>query len=314
MFLRRWLLFGLARGVKSRLVNIRFSNTQRSEFASHITIGSGISLATLRNRESEERFMGHPLLDLTNKTAVVIGGTSGIGLALARGLAQAGANVVPTGRRDEQVRAAAAEVVALGRRSLAETCDVTDNGSIERLLQSTCSEFGSVEILVNCAGRTKRMPTLDFPEAEWKTILETNLYGTLRACRVFGRHMIEKRYGRIINVGSLSSFVGLFEVAAYGASKSAVASLTKTLAIEWAASGVCVNALVPGVLRTNLNAALLDGTERGREFLMRTPMRRFGKIEELAGAAVFLASDAASFVTGHLLVVDGGILASGVNQ
>jgi len=158
------------------------------------------------------------------------------------------------------------------------------------------------------------MPTLDFPEAEWNAIMETNLYGTLRACRVFGRHMIEKRYGRIINIGSLSSFVGLFEVAAYGASKSAVASLTKTLAIEWAASGVCVNALVPGVLRTNLNAALLDGTERGREFLMRTPMRRFGKIEELAGAAVFLASDAASFLTGHLLVVDGGILASGVNQ
>ncbi|PYU65127.1 MAG: 2-deoxy-D-gluconate 3-dehydrogenase [Acidobacteria bacterium] len=187
---------------------------------------------------------------------------------------------------------------------MAQTCDVTDNGSIERLLQSTCSEFGSVEILVNCAGRTKRMPTLDFPEAEWKTILETNLYGTLRACRVFGRHMMEKRYGRIINVGSLSSFVGLFEVAAYG----------ETLAIEWATSGVCVNALVPGVLRTDLNAALLDGTERGREFLMRTPMRRFGKIEELAGAAVFLASDAASFVTGHLLVVDGGILASGVNQ
>src|SRR6267378_4115140 len=264
--------------------------------------------------KSEEYFMGHPLLDLKNKTAVVIGGTSGIGLALTRGLAQAGANVVPTGRRDEQVRSAAAEVVALGRRSLVQTCDVTDNASLERLLKSVCGEFGGVQILVNCAGRTKRTPTLEVPEDDWNAILETNLTGTLRACRVFGRHMIEKRYGRIINIGSLSSFVGLFEVAAYGASKAAVASLTKTLAIEWATSGVCVNALVPGVLRTNLNAALLDGTERGREFLMRTPMRRFGKIEELAGAAVFLASDAASFVTGHLLVVDGGILASGVNQ
>ena len=258
--------------------------------------------------------MGHPLLDLTNKTAVVIGGTSGIGLALTRGLAQAGANVVPTGRREEQVRSAAAEVVALGRRSLAQTCDVTQNDSIERLLQRVTSEFGSVQILVNCAGRTKRMPTLEFPESEWDAIFETNLKGTLRACRVFGRHMIEKRYGRIINIGSLSSFVGLYEVAAYGASKAAVASLTKSLAIEWAMSGVCVNALVPGVLRTDLNAALLDGTERGREFLLRTPMRRFGKLDELAGAAVFLASDAASFVTGHLLVVDGGILASGVNQ
>jgi NAD(P)-dependent dehydrogenase (short-subunit alcohol dehydrogenase family) len=264
--------------------------------------------------KSEEYFMGHPLLDLKNKTAVVIGGTSGIGLALTRGLAQAGADVVPTGRRAEQVRNAADEVVALGRRSFVQTCDVTDNASLERLLQSVCNEFSSVQILVNCAGRTKRMPTLDFPESEWDAIFETNLKGTLRACRVFGRHMIEKRYGRIINIGSLSSFVGLHEVAAYGASKAGVASLTKTLAIEWARSGVCVNALVPGVLRTDLNAALLDGTERGREFLLRTPMKRFGQLEELAGAAVFLASDAASFVTGHLLVVDGGIMASGVNQ
>ena len=258
--------------------------------------------------------MGHPLLDLKNKTAVVIGGTSGIGLALTRGLAQAGAEVVPTGRRAEQVRNAADEVVALGRRSFVQTCDVTDNPSLERLLQSVCNEFGSVQILVNCAGRTKRMPTLEFPESEWDAIFETNLKGTLRACRVFGRHMIEKGYGRIINIGSLSSFVGLHEVAAYGASKAGVASLTKTLAIEWARSGVCVNALVPGVLRTDLNAALLDGTERGREFLLRTPMKRFGQLDELAGAAVFLASDAASFVTGHLLVVDGGIMASGVNQ
>jgi NAD(P)-dependent dehydrogenase (short-subunit alcohol dehydrogenase family) len=258
--------------------------------------------------------MGHPLLDLTNKTAVVIGGTSGIGLALTKALAQAGADVVPSGRRSLHVTAAASAVEALGRRSLAQTCDVTDNASIEKLLQTVCAEFGSVQILVNCAGRTKKMPTLEFPDSDWEAIMETNLNGTLRACRVFGKHMIEQRYGRIINIASLSSFVGLYQVAAYGASKAAVASLTKSLAVEWATSGVCVNALVPGVLRTELNAALLDGTERGREFLLRTPMRRFGKIDELAGAGVFLASDAASFVTGHLLVVDGGILASGVNQ
>src|SRR5207249_3106039 len=246
--------------------------------------------------------MGHPLLDLTNKTAVVIGGTSGIGLALARGLAQAGANVVGTGRREELVKKVAAEIVALGRRSLAQACDVTDNTSVERLLQSACKEFRSVQILVNCAGRTKKMSTLEFPESEWNAIIETNLTGTLRACRVFGRHMIEQRYGRIINICSLSSFVGLFEVTAYAASKSAVASLTKSLAVEWAMHGVCVNALVPGVLRTKLNATLLDGTARGKEFLLRTPMRRFGNVDELGGAAVFLASDAASFVTGHLLV------------
>lgn len=258
--------------------------------------------------------MGYPQLDLAKKTAVVIGGTSGIGLTIARGLAQAGADVVATGRREEQVRSAAGEIEAIGRRSLAQTCDVTDNASIERLLAAVCAKFGSAEILVNSAGRTKRMPTMDFPETEWNAILETNLNGTLRACKVFGRHMIERRYGRIINIASLSSFVSLFEVAAYSASKAAVASLTKSLAIEWATSGVCVNAIAPGVYRTDLNAALLDGTERGKEYLLRTPMRRFGKLEELTGAAIFLASESASFVTGHVLAVDGGFLASGVNQ
>jgi NAD(P)-dependent dehydrogenase (short-subunit alcohol dehydrogenase family) len=258
--------------------------------------------------------MGYPLLELTNKTAVVIGGGSGIGLAIAKGLAQAGANVIPSGRRPEHVRAAASAVEALGRRSLVQTCDVSDNASLENLLRVACAEFGNVEILVNSAGWTKRKPTLDVPESEWDAILETNLNGTMRACRVFGRHMIERRYGRIINIGSLASFVGLYEVAAYCASKGAVAMLTRALAVEWAQSGVCVNAIAPGVVRTDLNAALLDGTDRGREFLLRTPMRRFGKVDELAGAAVFLASEAASFVTGHMLAVDGGFLASGVNQ
>ncbi|HYL85527.1 MAG TPA: glucose 1-dehydrogenase [Candidatus Angelobacter sp.] len=258
--------------------------------------------------------MGHPQLDLSNKTAVVTGGSSGIGLALSKGLAEAGANVVPTSRREELVRAAAEQVRAMGRRSLVCPCDATDTKQLERLRDAVLAEFGSVQILVNCAGRTKRMPTLEFPEAEWNAILETNLNGTLRACKVFGAHMIERKYGRIINIASLSSFVAAFEVTAYSASKAAVVALTRQLAIEWAMKGVNVNAICPGVFRTDLNSALLDGTDRGKEFLMRTPMKRFGKVEELVGAAVFLASDAASFVTGHTLVVDGGFLASGVNQ
>jgi NAD(P)-dependent dehydrogenase (short-subunit alcohol dehydrogenase family) len=258
--------------------------------------------------------MGYPALDLTSKTAVVIGGTSGIGLTIVKGLAQAGANVVPTGRRTELVESAAAAIKKSGGKTLAIPSDVTDRASLEALLRAAVAEFGAVDILVNSAGTTKRTPTLDVSESEWNNILETNLNGTLRACQIFGRHMIERQRGRIINIASLSSFVALYEVAAYSASKAGVASLTKSLAIEWARHGVCVNAIVPGVLRTDLNAGLLDGTARGKEFLMRTPMARFGKLEELVGAAVFLASDAASFVTGHLLVVDGGILASGVNQ
>ena len=233
---------------------------------------------------------------LEGRVAVVTGGTSGIGLALVRGLADAGADVVPISRR------------------AAVAADVNDRASLERALKEILAQFGHVDILVNCAGITKRTPTLDVSDEEWSSILETNLTGTLRACQVFGRHMLERGYGRIINIASLASFVGLFEVAAYTASKAGVAGLTRALAVEWGSRGVNVNAIAPGVYRTSLNAALLDGTERGKEFLLRTPLRRFGKVEELAGACVFLASEAASFVNGEILTVDGGFLASGVNQ
>ena len=253
-------------------------------------------------------------LSLTGRVAVVLGGTSGIGRALALGLAQAGADVVCSARRAEPVDAMAAEIERLGRRSLRLPADVTVRTSLEGLLSGVLAAFDKVDILVNCAGTTKRTPTLEVTDEEWDRILATNLTGTLRACQVFGRHMIDRGYGRIVNVASLASYVALYEVAAYGASKAAVASLTKSLAIEWGPRGVCVNAIAPGLFVTDLNRSLLEGTDRGREFLLRSPMKRFGKVEELAGACVFLSSEAASFVNGEILAVDGGFLASGVNQ
>ena len=258
--------------------------------------------------------MTYSKLELNGKVAVVVGGTSGIGRAIALGFAEAGADVVPTSRRAEQVETTAKEIEERGRRSLRVTSDVSNRDSLEHVLSEVVGAFGKVDILVNSAGTTKRAPTLTFLEDDWNNIIDTNLTGTLRACQVFGRHMLERGVGAIINIASLSTFVALNEVAAYSASKAAVGSLTKSLAIEWSSRGVRVNAIAPGVFRTALNQKLLDETERGREFLVRTPMKRFGDVNALAGAAIFLASDAASFVTGEIIAVDGGFLASGVNQ
>ena len=258
--------------------------------------------------------MSQSLFDLTGRVAVVIWGTTGLGHAIALGLAGAGADVVPSSRRLEQVSNVAAEVEALGRRSMRVASDVLDRASVQALHDAVLKEFGKVDILVNAAGVTHKSPTLEESEAEWSRVMETNLTGTLRACQIFGATMVKAGYGRIINIASLTTFLGFYQVAAYAASKAAVGSLTKVLAIELAQAGVNVNAIVPGVFPTPLNKSLIMGTPRGEELVMRTPMRRFGEAKELAGTAIFLASEAASFVTGEIVAVDGGFLASGVNQ
>ena len=255
-----------------------------------------------------------PSLSLTGRVAVVIGGTSGIGRAIALGLAEAGADVVPTGRRQPLVETACADIRTHGRRTLVCCADVRARQAVEALRDRVLGELGRIDILVNAAGAILKKPAVDLTDTDWQSIIDLNATATLRACQIFYSALSAHGSGRVINIASLNSFVSLKDVSAYAASKAAVLALTRSLAVEWASADVNVNAIAPGVFCTDLNRDMLENTDRGRELLMRTPMKRFGDVNEVIGAAVLLASDAASFITGQCLVVDGGFLASGVNS
>jgi NAD(P)-dependent dehydrogenase (short-subunit alcohol dehydrogenase family) len=256
--------------------------------------------------------MAYQGLSLEGKRALVFGGTSGIGKSIAIGLAEAGADVVPVGRRAEEVARTAQEIRTLSRSSLELPADITSREDIRRVIERMLAQMSRIDILVNAAGIVKRMPSLSFPDEDWHRIMQVNLSGTWYTCQMVGQVMKDQMHGRIINVGSTGSFVSLHELAPYCASKGGVLMLTRCLGTEWVKYNITVNMIAPGTFETPLNRPLLNQSGRRELVMSRTPMKRAGNLEEIKGAAIYLASDNASYITGQVIAVDGGFLAQGI--
>ena len=252
----------------------------------------------------------NPLFDLTGRTALVTGSSQGLGLAMARGLAQAGAALVLNGRDELKLAAAAERLRAEGARVTTAAFDVTDGAAVARAVEKIEAEFAPIDILVNNAGIHRRAPLAEMTEAQWREVLDTNLTSAFLVARAVAPRMIARRAGKIINICSVMSDVTRPTIGNYAAAKGGLKMLTRAMAVEWAKHGVQTNAIAPGYFATELNRPLMENVEFDRWIRGRTPAGRWGQPEELVGAAVFLASRASAFVNGQILAVDGGLLAA----
>jgi len=247
------------------------------------------------------------LFDLTGKTAIVTCASRGLGRTFALALAGAGADVAVTSRDAAHVADTCAEIEALGRRAVPLALDVRDESSIRRAVDAAHEALGKIDILINNAGCNVRKKALDVTWDDWNLILETNLRGPFFVAQAAARHMIPRGYGRIVNIGSVTSVQGSAGLGPYGASRGGIRQLTMSLAADWGPHGITVNSLAPGWFKTKQNAVLYEDAEWVEYLKERIPLKRPGKVEDLEGAVIFLASDASAYITGQLLLVDGGI-------